>query len=438
MENFFTRQNHRIYPDKGGVEYFSQDMGNQRFIWNHFLSLNIAKYETEKKFIFYNEMAGLLPKLKEEFPFLKLGYSAGLQQTLRQLDTALKGSLKSTKNKVRKGFPKFKKFSGTGSVCYPQAVKITNNSLSIPKFKGKIKIVDNGKGLPEDYNSVTMTRSSSGKYHASFVVQTSIPDLVELNSDSRAVGIDMNSGHLVVLDDGSAIVNPRFLAAKEKRLKKYQRQHSRKVKGSSNRNKSRLKLARYHEKVANARLDHVEKFTLDIVRNNDIVVVEDLNVKAMQKWNGRMIGSAPFGMIRSKLEWKCKREGKHFVKIGRYVPTSKACSGCGQIHDMNLSKRWLSCDCGLELHRDHNAAINILNVGLGIINDPTKNLTAGTAGLACGETKVTGRSVQWVSLKQETVRSRPNCSSSYQQRLCAFGYDNAREIGRKAKLVPRM
>lgn len=408
MQTIFTRQNYRIYPEKSGCGYLNQDMGNQRFIWNYFLALNIEKYQEEKKFIFYNEMSSLLPKLKEEFPFLKEGNSTGLQQTLRQLDTALKGSFKSTKNKVQKGFPKFKKFSSKASVCYPQSVKISGNQLKVPKFKGNIKIVDNGMGLPEYFNSVTLSRNPSGQYHASFVVQIQIPDLVELDSSSKAVGVDMNSGHLVVLDDGSAIVNPRHLLKHEKRLKKYQKRYSRKCKGSSNQNKARLKVAKQHARVSNARLDHVEKFTLDIVRNNDLIVVEDLNVKAMQKWNGRMIQSAPFGMIRSKLEWKCRREGKHFVKIGRYVPTSKACSGCGQIHDLNLSQRRLSCDCGLSLHRDHNAAINILNVGLGM-----KNLTAGTAGLACGETKVAGRlAARWVSLapvsgavKQETVRS---------------------------------
>ena len=95
-------------------------MGNQRFVWNYFLAKNIEKYEIEKKFIFYNDMAKLLPNVKEEFPFLKVGNSAALQQTLRQLDVALKGSFKTTKNKVRKGFPKFKRKSGTGAMCYPQ------------------------------------------------------------------------------------------------------------------------------------------------------------------------------------------------------------------------------------------------------------------------------------------------------------------------------
>lgn len=208
----------------------------------------------------------------------------------------------------------------------------------------------------------------------------------------------------MVLDDGSAIVNPKHLLKKEKRLKKYQKQYSRKTKGSNNKNKARIKLARLHEKVTNARKDFVEKITLDIVRNNDIVVIEDLNVKGMQKWNGRMIQSAPFGLIRSKLTWKANKLGKHLVVINRYNPTSKVCSDCGQIHDFGLTTRWLSCDCGLELHRDHNAAINILNAGL-------RNFEVGTTFKACGETKVhdISNDIRWVSLKQENTRSLVEC-----------------------------
>ena len=188
---------------------------------------------------------------------------------------------------------------------------------------------------------------------------------------------------------------------KEKRLKRYQKQHSRKVKCSKNREKSRIKLAKLHEKVANSRKDFIDQVTTQIVNNFDVICIEDLNVKGMQKWNGRMIASAPFGMIRSKLEWKTKREGKHLSVIGRYVPSSKTCSECGQIHEnLSLKVRHFSCDCGNELHRDHNAAINILNVGL-------QNITAGTAGLACGETKVhdISNGIRWVSLKQEAYQS---------------------------------
>lgn len=394
----FIRQNYRIYPTKDQVKTLLQDMGNQRFIWNYFLGKSKELYEAEKKFIFFFEMSKLLPEVKKQegLEFLQLGGSQALLSTCKDLDTALKSSFKSAKNKVRKGFPKFKKKSGTGSVSYPQSVKVVNDRLFVPKLKDGpgIKIAVDSRGLPEKFKTVTVTKSASGKFFVSFAVPFEIPDKVELSSESRTVGIDLNSKHIMVLDDGSAVVNPKHLLAKEKRLKRYQRQFSRKVKGSNNRNKARIKLAKIHESVANARRDFVEKLTLDIVKNNDVIVIEDLNVKAMQKWNGRMVQSAPFGMIRQKLTWKANKFGKHLVVINRYQPTSKVCSGCGQIHEFDLGTRWLSCDCGLEIHRDHNAAINILNAGINTI--AVENTVS-----ACGETKVHDGNIRWVSLKQE-------------------------------------
>ena len=398
-DNTFIRQNYRLSVTKSQAAALNQDMGNQRFIWNHFLAMSIARYELEKKFYFYNETAGMLSELKDEFAFLKLGGSQGLQQTLRQLDVALKGCFKNTKNK--KGFPKFKSRGSSGSVCYPQCVKIEEGQLLLPKFKTNIKIKDNGKGLPEDFNSTTITRTASGRYFASFVVPYVLPDKVKITSESTTIGIDLNSSHIFVLSNGQAVVNPKHLLLKEKKLKRYQRQHSRKVKGSKNKEKSKIKLARLHEKVADSRKNFINQVTTQIVNSFDIICIEDLNVKAMQKWNGRMIQSAPFGMIRTALEWKAKREGKHLSVIGRYFPSSKACSACGQINEeLSLKTRKFSCDCGNEIHRDVNAAVNILNEGLSI-------LTAGTAGLACGETKVhdISNGIRWVSLKQETYRS---------------------------------
>ena len=397
----FIRQNYRIYPNKEQAKFLAQDMGNQRFIWNYFLGKSIERYELDKKFFFFIEMTKQLPDMKqdENFAFLKLGGSQSLQVTCETLSKALSSSFKSTKNKVRKGFPKFKKKSSTGSVVYPQHVKLVDGKLRIPKLKSDIKIVG-GYDLPEKYFSVTISRSASGQFYASFVVPFQVPDKIQINANSKAVGIDLNSQHIMVLDDGSAVVNPKHLLEKEKRLKRYQRAFSRKQKGSSNKNKARVKLAKIHEKVANSRKDFVEKLTLDVVRNNDIIVIEDLNVKAMQKWNGRMVQSAPFGAIRLKLTWKANKLGKHLVVIDRFTPTSKVCSECGQIHELDLKTRWLSCDCGAELHRDHNAAINILNAGL-------RDFEAGTAFQACGETKVHDsiNGIRWVSLKQEDATS---------------------------------
>jgi putative transposase len=272
----------------------------------------------------------------------------------------------------------------------------------VPKLKSGITV--RGSTLPAKFKSVTISLKPSGKWFASFVVE--IPDVerVELTENSKAVGIDLNSKYFAVLDNGDAVVNPKHLLQKEKRLKQYQRRMSRKVKGSNNRNKARIKVARLHEKVANQRKEFVEQLTTQLAKENDILVIEDLNVKAMQKWNGRMVQSAPFGMFRSKLTWKANKFGKHLVVINRFTPTSKVCSGCGQIHQLGLNERKLTCDCGEVIHRDHNAAINIKTAGL---------RTAGTAGsYASGDTKVhdlVKNGIRWVSLKEENTRSLDVC-----------------------------
>ena len=392
----FIRQNFRIYPTKEQQQFFLQDIGNQRFIWNYVLGKSIEKYEQEKKFIWYHEAASLLPELKKELDWLKLGNSQALQQTLKDLDQAFKVAFKKTG--TRSGFPKFKKKESGGSCRYPSGCSILNSRLNIPKLKSDINVV--GKNLPAEFKSCTILSRPTGKWFISLVVETDEVAKVEINSDSKVVGIDLNSKHFAVLDNGDAVINPKHLLKKEKQLKRYQRRMSRKVKGTNNRVKQRLKVARKHESIANQRKEFVEQLTTQLAKEYDVLVIENLNVKAMQKWNGRMIQSAPFGMFRSKLTWKANKFGKHLVVINRFAPTSKVCNECGQIHQFELDVRWLSCDCGAEVHRDLNAAINIRNIGIS---------TAGMAGsYASGDAKVHGldvHGIRWVSLKEENTPS---------------------------------
>ena len=396
----FIRQNFRIYPTKEQQQFFLQDMGNQRFIWNYILSKSIEKYEQEKKFIWYHEAASLLPELKKELDWLKLGNSQALQQTLKDLDQAFKDAFKKTG--TRSGFPKFKKKESGGSCRYPSGCSIENSKLSVPKLKSNIKVA--GENIPIEFKSCTVSLKPSGKWFISLVVEIDEVSKVEFNSKSKVVGIDLNSKYFVVLDNGDAVVNPKHLLKKEKQLKRYQRRMSRKVKGSNNRSKQRIKVARKHESVASQRKEFVEQLTTELVKEYDVLVIEDLNVKAMQKWNGRMIQSAPFGLFRSKLTWKANKHGKHLIVIDRFAPTSKVCNECGQIHQFGLNVRWLNCDCGAKVHRDLNAAINIKNIGIS---------TAGMAGsYASGDAKVHGldvHGIRWVSLKEENTPSSAVC-----------------------------
>ena len=374
----FIRQNVRLYPNKEQIQFLNQDIGNQRFVWNHFLFETKKLYENEKKFLFYKDTSKLVIDLKKQNEFLQIGVAQALQQTLRDLEVALKSGYKQ-----QKGFPKFKKKSSGGSVRLPQGCSVIDEKLKLPKI-GFIK--SRGK-LPDNFNSVTILRKPSGKFYASFVVPFEIPEKVEIKS---SVGIDLNSRHFVVLSDGSAIENPKFLKEKELRLKRYQRAYSRKQKGSKNQEKARLKLARQHEKIGNSQKDFLDQLTTNLVKTYDHLSIEDLNVKAMQKFNGRMIGMAPFGSFRQKLTWKANKFGKHLSVVNRFCPTSKVCSECGQELQLTLKDRWIDCDCGNSLHRDHNAAINIHRVGTTRIN-------------ACGDRiKPTDfGTFRWLSLKQE-------------------------------------
>ena len=347
-------------------------------MWNHFLFENKKLYESEKKFLFYSDTSKLVVELKKENEFLQIGNSQALQQTLRDFDLALKGSFKQ-----QKGFPKFKKKSSGGSFRLPQGCLVINGKVKLPKI-GFIK--SRGK-LPEHFNSLTIIRKPSGKFYASFVVPFILPEKVEIKS---SIGIDLNSNHFVVLSDGSAIKNPKFLKEKELRLKRYQRSYARKQKGSKNQNKARIKLAKQFEKIGNCQKDFLEQLTTNLIKTYDHISIEDLNVKAMQKFNGRMVGMAPFGSFRNKLTWKANKYGKHLEVINRFCPTSKVCSDCGQELKLTLKDRWINCDCGNSLHRDHNAAINIHRVGTTRIN-------------ACGDRKppTDFGTFSWLSLKQE-------------------------------------
>ena len=374
----FIRQNVRLYPNKSQTKFLNQDIGNQRFVWNHFLAENKKLYDSEKKFLFFKDMCSLLVNLKKQNEFLQIGNSQSLQQTLRDLDLAVKQGYKK-----QKGFPKFKrKFSG-GSFRLPQGCSVIDGKLKLPK----IGFIKSRGTLPEHFNSVTIIRKPSGKIYASFVVPFVLPEKVEIKS---SIGIDLNSKHFVVLSDGSALKNPKFLKEKELRLKRYQRSYSRKQKGSKNQNKARIKLARQHEKISNSQKNFLEQLTTNLVKTYDHISIEDLNVKGMQQFNGRMIGMAPFGAFRLKLTWKANKYGKHLEVINRFCPTSKVCSECGQELKLTLKDRWINCDCGNSLHRDHNAAKNIHRTGTVRIN-------------ACGDRKkpTDFSSFRWLSLKQE-------------------------------------
>ena len=364
MKTIFKSFKFRIYPNKEQEILLAKHFGACRFVFNHYLNKRKETYLEDKKSLNYYDNANDLTQFKkdENYNWLKEINSQSLQSSLRNLDTAYgKFFRKQTK------FPRFKSKYDRQSFKIPQFVKLENNELIIPKFKGGIKInlhrVINGEIL-----FATISKSTTGKYYVSITCEVQHEPFDKTNSK---VGIDTGIKDLAILSDGTTYENIRSLKNSLKKLKYEQRQLSKKVKGSSSRNKQKQKLAIVHEKITNVRKDYLHKVSTEIVKNHDIISVEDLAVKNIMK--NHKLAQAMFdvslGSFYSMLEYKCEWNDKQFVKIDRFFPSSKMCSECGWINqDLTLNIReWTCPSCGEKHDRDFNASKNILKQGLKII-----------------------------------------------------------------------
>ena len=382
----YIRQNYRIYPNKNQSTILNQWLGQGRLVYNYMLNINQVSYKQEQKFVFGYDMTKLLPELKQQEgkEFLQEIPAQCLQQKCLDLDKALKQSL--PKNKNRKGFPKFKSKKLDESGIRFTTFKFEGNRIVLPKMVGGIK-VKMERPLLGKKSSITVYKDKIGRYFISIVVL--IHDIIDpVTEINNSIGIDVGLKSFAVTSDGEVIDNPKFYKRTENKLAKLQRQHSKKLKGSSNREKSRLRLAKQHKKVANQRKDFINQVASSIAKNNDLVAVEDLNVKGMVKNHklAKAINDVGWGMFITTLEWQCFKRGKHFVKISRWFPSSKTCSSCGVGYkpDLALNDRVYVCpECNVEIDRDLNAAFNILQEGLRIHQN-----TVGTTEInACGAMK---------------------------------------------------
>ena len=355
----FIKQNYRIYPTKSQQKILNEWIGCGRFIWNYMLNLNIKTYNETGKFVFYNEMANMLPKMKKtsDYIWLKETPSQGLQQKVQDLDTAIKGC------------PKFKskKFDESGIRFHD--FKIQGKKLYLPKIKSPIKIIIDRELLGKP-GLITVKKDKIDNYYISITIDVGntydiIPDITNIISP---IGIDIGVKTFAVTTDGELIENPKFLRKQEKKLAKTQRKHNKKIIGSNNREKSRYKLAKLHKKIANQRKDFIKQNAVMIAKLHDFVAVENLNVKGMIKNHklAKSIIDVSFGSFISELQWQCKKRGKFFYKIDRWFPSSKTCCNCGNIkEDLTLNDRIYVCPkCNHTMDRDLNASINILIKGL--------------------------------------------------------------------------
>lgn len=354
----------RIYPNAVQREWFARQFGACRFVYNHFLRARIDycaahKDDPTKKGLTYHDTALALTQLKkaEGYEWLKETNSQALQHALRDLDTAYNNFF----NK-RAQFPRFKSKRGEQAFHIPQFFKVDGNHLTLPKI-GTVKMVVH-RPIEGVVRNVTIRKTPAGRYFAMLACRVEVS---EPQTKQGEVGIDVGLKSFLVTSKGEVVEHPKHLLRAEKRLKRLQRSLSRRKKGSNNREKARLLVARQHEKVANARQDFLHKLSRRLVDENQVIYAEGLNVKGMLA-NHRLakrIADSGWGELFRQLAYKSEWYGTTFHQIHRFYPSSKRCHGCGYIkQDLRLSDRtWVCLECGVRHDRDLNAAINIANFG---------------------------------------------------------------------------
>lgn len=374
---------YRLYPNEEQKVLIAKHLGSCRFIYNYALDKKVRAYQTDKTNLSRFDIQADLPNMKksEEYCWLKEVNSLSLQASLANLDSAYTKFFRE-----HKGFPRFKsKKDSKQSFSIPQNTRVDfeNGRIFIPKFKGGIKTKFH-RTFEGIVKSSTISRTATGKYFVSILVEVNEPDVpMKPICENKTVGIDLGIKTFAVLSDGTEIPNPKYLKRSIKKVKRLQRSLSHKAKGSNNRERARLKLARAHERVSNQRNDFLHKVTHDLVSHYDTICLETLTASNMVK-NHRLAQALEDIAIRhfnTLLEYKAKEHGVNILRIGRFEPSSKMCT-CGYInHNLTLSMRHWTCPvCGAIHDRDLLAANNIKRFAFRNIN------TVGTTEIyACGD-----------------------------------------------------
>lgn len=355
---------YRIYPTGTQIELINKHIGSTRFVYNLALETKKEAYTRYGKTLSCFDLIKQIPDLKKECIWLKEINSQSLQMALRNLDNAFTNFFR--KNAA---FPKFKsKSKGSQSFNVPQNVSLKGGLLMIPKFKEGIKLVLH-RSIKGDIKQATISRSPTGKYFVSILCDNgkANPKAVDILKNTT-VGVDLGIKDFAIASNGTKTGNPKYLRNNLVRLKVLQRRASKKTKGSANRKKANLKIAKLHERITNSRKDFLHKFSNNLVKNHDTICIEDLAVSNMIKNHklAQAISDVSWFEFTRQLEYKCAWNGKNLIKTGRFQPSTKTCSSCGNTnHNLTLSDReWVCEDCGVLHDRDINAAINIKNFAL--------------------------------------------------------------------------
>jgi putative transposase len=369
----------RAYPDEQQQAVLRRTFGCVRVVWNRTLAQRQARWQRERRGTSYAETDRALTAMKKDpgLAFLNQVSSVPLQQALRHQHTAFGGFFAG-----RARHPRFKSRRGRQTAHYTRsAFSLRGGVLQLAKTATPLRFVWSWPDIDVtalDPAMVIVCRESDGRWYVTFTVDAAGPE--PLPETGRAVGVDLGVRDFAVTSGGERIPNPRHLERRARNLARYQRRLARCRQGSNNRAKAKAKVARAHCKVRNARQDFLHKTSTRLVRENDIIVVEDLNVAGMVRNRrlARAISDCGWGEFRRQLAYKCQRYGRELVVIDRWYPSSKTCSACGHLlAELSLSTRHWTCpSCRARHDRDINAAKNILAAG--------RAVARGSPGDACG------------------------------------------------------
>jgi putative transposase len=386
----------RVYLTPEEVSPAAQAFGCDRFVYNHLLEFEQKRYATDQTRTNKKDRDVELHRLKQEFPWLYDVNAQMLQQSKRKLDTAWDNFFTTCKTTKHWKPPKFKKKTNRQSARFTKgSFTLENGVLTLSKI-GDIP-VPWYRRVKSEPSSVVLSMTPSGRYHVSFQVEQ--PLRVVGTAGNFATSVDLNTKSFNFFNGRtwSHIELPRPLLAALSRLRTAQKHLSRCVKGSKNREKARIRVAKIHQRVTDIRTDFLQKLSTQLVHENQVILVETLRTKNMLKNRrlARAISDAGFGDFMRMLEYKCKWYGRTLVKVDTFFPSSKLCCICHVKNvELKLQDRWQCPNCKTEHQRDENAVVNIFVEGLRI-------LAEGRSVSACGGTVRSSRKVRRAPVKQE-------------------------------------